>query len=104
MVILMVRIKDVALKCGLSIASVSKALSGKSDLNPKTVEYICQVAKEMGYIPNATARALKTNRSYNIGILFVDDTCFLILLTTSYPASKSTPDEPYALDPIFNSS
>ncbi len=70
----MVRIKDVALKCGLSIASVSKALSGKSDLNPKTVEYICQVAKEMGYIPNATARALKTNRSYNIGILFVDDT------------------------------
>lgn len=74
MVILMVRIKDIAEKCGLSIASVSKALSGKSDLNPKTVEYICGVAKEMGYIPNATARALKTNRSYNIGILFVDGT------------------------------
>ena len=70
----MVRIKDIAQKCGLSIASVSKALSGKSDLNPKTVEYICQVAKEMGYIPNATARALKTNRSYNLGILFVDTT------------------------------
>lgn len=70
----MVRIKDIAEKCGLSIASVSKALSGKSDLNPKTVEYICQVAKEMGYIPNSSARALKLNRSYNIGILFVDET------------------------------
>lgn len=70
----MVRIKDVAERCGLSIASVSKALNGKSDLNPKTVEYICGVAKEMGYIPNATARVLKTNRSYNIGILFVDTT------------------------------
>lgn len=70
----MVKIKDIAQKCGFSIASVSKALSGKSDLNPKTVEYICEVAREMGYIPNASARLLKTNRSYNIGLLFVDTT------------------------------
>ena len=56
----MVTIKDIALKCDLSIASVSKALSGKaSDINPKTVEYIKSVAKEMGYIPNASARVLK---------------------------------------------
>lgn len=70
----MVKIKDVAEKCGLSIASVSKALHGNSDLNPKTAEYIRNVAKEMGYVPNASARLLKTNRSYNIGVLFVDET------------------------------
>lgn len=70
----MVKIKDIAEKCGLSIASVSKALHGDSDLNPKTAEYIRSVAKEMGYIPNASARLLKTNRSYNIGVLFVDET------------------------------
>lgn len=70
----MIKIKDIAERSGFSIASVSKALSGKSDLNPKTVEYICGVAKEMGYIPNASARALKTNKSYNIGVLFVDAT------------------------------
>ena len=74
MVINMVKIKDIADKCGLSIASVSKALHGKSDLNPKTAEYIRNVAKEMGYVPNASARLLKTNRSYNIGVLFVDET------------------------------
>lgn len=28
----------------------------------------------MGYLPNATARALKTNRSNNLGVLFVDRT------------------------------
>ena len=28
----------------------------------------------MGYYPNAVARALKTNRSYSIGVLFEDDT------------------------------
>ena len=70
----MVKIKDVAERCGLSIASVSKALHGNSDLNPKTAEYIRSVAKEMGYVPNSSARLLKTNRSYNIGVLFVDET------------------------------
>ena len=70
----MVKIKDIAERCGLSIASVSKALHGDSDLNPKTAEYIRSVAKEMGYIPNASARLLKTKRSYNIGVLFVDET------------------------------
>ena len=70
----MVKIKDIAEKCGLSIASVSKALHGESDLNPKTAEYIRSVAKEMGYIPNSSARLLKTNRSFNIGVLFVDET------------------------------
>ena len=70
----MVKIKDVAEKCGLSIASVSKALHGDSDLNAKTAEYIRNVAKEMGYVPNSSARLLKTNRSYNIGVLFVDET------------------------------
>ncbi len=70
----MVKIKDIAERCGVSIASVSKALHGTSDLNPNTAEYIRNVAREMGYIPNASARLLKTNRSYNIGVLFVDDT------------------------------
>ena len=70
----MVKIKDVAERCGVSIASVSKALRGESDLNPKTAEYIRGVAREMGYVPNASARLLKTNKSFNIGVLFVDET------------------------------
>jgi len=70
----MVKIKDIAERCGLSIASVSKALKGDSDLNPKTAEHIRAVAREMGYVPNASARLLKTKRSYNIGVLFVDET------------------------------
>lgn len=70
----MVKIKDIAKKCGVSIASVSKALSGNSDLNAETEERIKKKAKEMGYVPNANARSLKTNKSNNIGILFVDKT------------------------------
>jgi len=70
----MIKIKDIAERCNLSIASVSKALSGKTDINPKTIEYVQRVAKEMGYVPNASARMLKTNHSFIIGVLFQDAT------------------------------
>lgn len=70
----MVKIKDIAKKCGVSISTVSKALSDYPDINKKTVEYIRSVARSMGYLPNAAARALRTNRSYNIGVLFIDKT------------------------------
>ena len=70
----MVRIKDIAQKCRVSISTVSKALNGASDLSDKTANRIKRVAADMGYIPNANARVLKTNRSHNIGVLFVDNT------------------------------
>jgi LacI family transcriptional regulator len=70
----MVKIKDIAKRCGVSISTVSKAINGSSDLSEKTAKRIKKVAEDMGYIPNANARVLKTNRSYNIGVLFVDQT------------------------------
>jgi LacI family transcriptional regulator len=68
----MVTIKDISKKCGVSSATVSKALNGYRDIGEETAELIRRAAKEMGYLPNATARALKTNRSNNIGVLFID--------------------------------
>ena len=68
----MVSLKDVAKRCGVSTATVSKALNGHSDIGEKTKIRIKEVAQEMGYFPNAAARALKTNRSYNLGVLFKD--------------------------------
>jgi len=70
----MVTLADIAEKCGVSRASVSKALNGHSDIGAETASLIRQTAKEMGYLPNASARALKSGRSQNIGVLFVDKT------------------------------
>ena len=70
---IMITIRDISRKCGLSVSTVSKALNGYSDVSEKTRNLIIETARELGYIPNAHARALKTNRTYNIGILFVDD-------------------------------
>lgn len=69
----MVSMKDIALRCGVSVATVSKALNGQPDIGEETRARIAEVAKEMGYMTNSAARALKTNRTYNLGVLFVDE-------------------------------
>ena len=69
----MVSMKDIAQRCGVSVASVSKALNGQPDIGEETRKRIEQVAKELGYMTNASARALKTNRTYHLGVLFVDE-------------------------------
>ena len=69
----MVSMKDISETCGVSIATVSKALNGRTDISTSTKERVLEVAKKMGYVPNSSARALKTNRTYNIGVLFADE-------------------------------
>ena len=69
----MVSMKDISAACGVSVATVSKALNNQSDVSEGTKNHIREVAKQMGYSPNAMARALKTNRTYNIGVLFADE-------------------------------
>lgn len=68
----MASLKDISKACGVSVATVSKALNNHTDIGEETRAYIKQVAKEMGYSPNLSARALKTNKTHGIGVLFVD--------------------------------
>lgn len=68
----MVSVKDIAAECKVSVATVSKALNGYSDISEETRNIIKAKAAEMGYLPNMAAITLKTNRTYNIGILFAD--------------------------------
>lgn len=70
----MVSLKDIANECGVSIATVSKALNGHKEISGPTTEKILSAATKLGYMPNSAARALKTNRTYNLGVLFVDET------------------------------
>ena len=68
----MASLKDVALECGVSVATVSKALNGQQDIGETTRQRVLAVARAMGYTANSAARSLKTNRTYNLGILFSD--------------------------------
>ena len=58
----MVTIKDVAKKCGYSVCTVSRALSGKGYLKEETKQKILETVAELGYRPNTLAVNLKTGR------------------------------------------
>lgn len=66
-------IRELANRVGLSMSSVSKALNGYPDVSEKTRLMVMQAAQEMNYVPNMHARALKSKRNYNLGVLFTDD-------------------------------
>ena len=56
----MTTIKDISKACGVSPATVSKALNGYPEISAETVELVRRTAREMRYMPDAAARSLKT--------------------------------------------
>ena len=69
-----VTIKELSARCGLSVSTVSKALNDYPDVSEETRQQVRAVADEMGYRPNAIARSLKIGRTFNLGVLYSDDT------------------------------
>lgn len=69
----MATLKDIAKECGVSIATVSKALNDQSDIGQETAARIKEIALEMGYKPNGVAKALRTSKTKSLGVLFADE-------------------------------
>ncbi len=65
----MAHIKEVAEKAGVSISTVSRALSGKVVVDPETKKRVLQAVKELNYQPNVLAKSLKEGRSKTIGLI-----------------------------------
>jgi DNA-binding LacI/PurR family transcriptional regulator len=62
-------IGEIARRAGVSRSTVSYALSGKRTLSEATRRRIHDVINELGYQPNAHARALKEGRTRTIGLV-----------------------------------
>ncbi|MCR5763587.1 MAG: LacI family transcriptional regulator [Treponema sp.] len=69
-----VTLKDIARECNVSFSTVSKALKNSSEISQKTIDLVNKTAKRMGYHTNAAARALRTNKTYSLGVIFEDIT------------------------------
>ncbi|GAB12309.1 putative LacI family transcriptional regulator [Arthrobacter globiformis NBRC 12137] len=65
----MAGIKDVAERAGLSIATVSRALSGKGNVSPASRERARAAAAELGFVPSYQASSLASGRTRNIGLV-----------------------------------
>jgi len=60
---------DVAVAAKVSIATASKALNGLTVSAANKVR-VLKAAEKLGYVVNDTARALRSNRSHTIGLIF----------------------------------
>ncbi|HYZ16020.1 MAG TPA: LacI family DNA-binding transcriptional regulator [Candidatus Acidoferrum sp.] len=65
-------LRDVAKRAGLSPATVSRALSGHPYVDDDTRSRALRAARELGYRPNALARALRVQSTQTIGLIIPD--------------------------------
>jgi len=64
-----VSIEDIARAAGVSHSTVSRALRDSSLISVEVRERIQEMAREMGYTPNAIARSLQTKQTSTIGLV-----------------------------------
>jgi LacI family transcriptional regulator len=69
-----VTLRDIAKKLNISPSTVSRALSGAPGVGEELREKIKEIAKEMGYIPNSIAKALKKSYTRTVGVIIPDVT------------------------------
>lgn len=67
---------DVANKAGVSRATVSYVINGQANgkvtISPETVDRVLQAVQELGYEPDAGARALRSGSTKTIGLIIPD--------------------------------
>ena len=64
-----VRIKDIALKAGVSIGTVDRVLHNRGEVSLETKEKVLTISREMHYQPNILAQALTSKKQYNLAAL-----------------------------------
>ena len=67
-------ISDVAKHAGVSRATVSRVLQGATNVSPSTRAQVQRVIDELGYVPNAVARSLRSKRTRSLALLVSDVT------------------------------
>jgi LacI family transcriptional regulator len=66
------RLIDVATRAGVSQATASRALVDDPRISAPTRALVKSAAAELAYVPNATARNLRAQRTRTLGLVFVD--------------------------------
>ena len=77
-------IKDIAVKCGVGVSTVSRALNNHPDINKETKERILKVVADSDFVPNNSARNLKRTDARAIAVLVkeIDDPFFSTMMQT----------------------
>jgi DNA-binding LacI/PurR family transcriptional regulator len=63
-------LEGVALRAGVSRATVSRVVNGAPTVGPKIRETVMRAVRELGYVPNHAARTLVTQRTNSMALVF----------------------------------
>lgn len=67
-----VTLKKIAEITGVSVSTVSRALSGSTEIGETTRKRIIEVCEQEGYVPNQVARSLVSQNTKTIGLIVTD--------------------------------
>lgn len=67
-----IRIKDIAIKAGVSTGTVDRVIHNRGNVSPETRKKVQEVMEELGYEPNLMASTLAYNRQFRIAVLLPD--------------------------------
>ncbi len=83
--------KDVALKAGVSVGTVSRVINNRGSISEETRKRVFAIMKELDYQPNEMARSLQTGRSRILGLVipYVDHPFFSALTASITRACQS---------------
>ena len=70
----MTTIHDVAKRAGVSPVTVSRVINGASNVNATTREKVEQAIRELGYVPNLSARSLRSRQTSTLALIVPDIT------------------------------
>lgn len=62
-------ISDVAAAAGVSRATVSRVMNGRSTVDPELADRVHQAARDLAYRPNSVARSLSLGRTLSVAVL-----------------------------------
>ncbi|MBC7333563.1 MAG: LacI family DNA-binding transcriptional regulator [Actinobacteria bacterium] len=67
-------LRDIAIRTGFSVKTVSRALNNHPDISEETKNKILKVAEELSYRPNLIAKSLRQKKAFAIGYVIPDIT------------------------------
>ncbi|GEM46171.1 LacI family DNA-binding transcriptional regulator [Deinococcus cellulosilyticus] len=67
-----ITLRDVAERAGVSYQTVSNIINNTKSVKPETRERVERVIREMGFVPNFTAKVLRQQKSMTLGCVFYE--------------------------------
>jgi DNA-binding LacI/PurR family transcriptional regulator len=97
-------IGEIAKRAGVARSTVSYALSGKRPVSARTAQRINDVIAELGYRPNASARALAEGRTRTLGLVIPPASARLTDVQLNFVASVVEVSAAHDLDVLLSPS